>query len=94
MAFMRIVHPHVVTDTVLYDEVADATQIGTKHPLGLIMHAAGEIDGEWRVVEVWDSEKYAKRFDAQSLQPTLKAVTGKRAPLDAECLELHYLVTP
>jgi hypothetical protein len=91
---MRIVHPRVVLDAVMYDEVADEIQIGTKHPEGLIMHAAGQFDGEWRVVEVWESEDYAIQFDSESLQPTLKALTGKRAPVDAECTELHNLVTP
>jgi hypothetical protein len=95
MAFMRIVYPRIVTDAFMYNEFADEIQLATKHPEGLIMHAAGEFDGKWRVVEVWYSEEYAIQFDAERLQPAFKALTGKRAShLDAEYTELHNLITP
>ena len=95
MAFMRIVHPRVVTYVGIYDEVASQVQIATDHPEGLIMHAAGEFDGEWLIVEVWDSEQYALQFDAERVQPAIKAVTGTRPPSpQSSNSELHLLVTP
>jgi hypothetical protein len=95
MAFMRIVDPRVVTNVGLYDEVASEVQIATEHPEGLIMHAAGEFDDKWLVVEVWESEAYALQFDAERLQPAIKALTGTRAPAPRSSnSELHLLVTP
>jgi hypothetical protein len=67
--------------------------IDRRHPLGLIMHGAGEVEGRMQVAQMWDSEEYARRFDEELLEPVLQAVG---APLDAEItiFELEHLVTP
>ena len=77
----------------LYDEAVAMTDLEHDHPLGLIMHGACEVDGQVQVVQVWDSEEYALRFDAERLEPALAEIG---APLDSESsvCELRQLVTP
>jgi hypothetical protein len=77
----------------LYDEAVAMMDLEHDHPLGLIMHGACEVDGRVQVVQVWDSEEYALRFDAERLEPALAAIG---APLDSESslCELRQLVTP
>ena len=64
--------------------------------LTLIVHAAGEADGVWHIVEVWDSEAYADAFDRDVLVPAIEAATGRPPPGDAPVVsfDLHQLVTP
>jgi hypothetical protein len=40
---------------------------------GLLVHAAGEAEGGFRVVDVWESEEAARRF-GETLVPTLREV--------------------
>jgi hypothetical protein len=95
VAFIRIVQPPLLTAEV-YDAVSRELQLATEHPLGMISHAAG-VSGEcWQIVEIWDSEDYAQRFDRDRLVPAIEAVTGGPPPGDAPTVgyELHGLVTP
>jgi hypothetical protein len=80
----------------IYDAVTAELEIETEHPLGLISHAAGELDGVWQIVEVWESEDYADRFDRERLVPAIEAVTGSAPPGDAPTViyDLHQLITP
>jgi hypothetical protein len=95
MAFLRIVRPPLVTREV-YDAVTEQLDIVTAHPLGMISHAAGETAGSWQIVEVWESEEYARRFDRERLVPAIEAVTGSPPPGDAPTVGyvLHQLITP
>jgi hypothetical protein len=95
VAFMRIVRPPLVT-VAIYDAVTRELDIASNHPLGLISHAAGLADGCWQIVEIWESEEYAQRFDRERLAPAIEAVTGGPPPGGASTLgyELHQLVTP
>jgi len=40
---------------------------------GLLVHAAGEAPGGFRIVDVWESEEAARRF-GESLMPVLQEV--------------------
>ncbi len=95
MAFLRIVRPPLVTREV-YDAVTRELGLGTAHPLGLISHAAGESEGSWQIVEIWESEEYAERFDRERLVPAVERVTGSPPPGDAPAVgyTVHQLVTP
>jgi len=95
LAFIRIVRPQVLTADV-YDAVTAELDIAESHPLGLISHAAGMADDGFQIVEVWESEYYAQRFDVERLVPAIEAVTGSPPPGDAPTLgyELHQLITP
>jgi len=80
-------------DRGMYDTLRLELDIDHRHPLGLIMHGATEVNGLMRVAQIWESDWYAKRFDDEILAPALEAVG---APLDAEMAvyQLEHLVTP
>ena len=54
------------------------------------------MDGAWQIVEVWESEEYARRFDAERLEPAIEAVTGRRRSSEPPMVssQLHLLITP
>ena len=88
--------PLLTRDT--YDAVNEKVRIGADHPLGLLMHAAGEAEGVFQVIEVWASEEYAARYEEDRLIPALQEVVGDGAPTwntaTPLIFETHYLVTP
>jgi hypothetical protein len=94
MAIIRIARPVGMT-AAQYDAVADELHLATAHPLGLIAHAAGEVDGAWQIVQVWESEEYAKRYTEEQLLPALRATLGPDAKAPRTTIyELRELVTP
>lgn len=56
---------------------------------GLLVHAAGEAEGGFRVVDVWESEEAAGRF-GEALAPILREVGVEAKP---EMYPAHTLVT-
>ncbi|MGA4844102.1 hypothetical protein [Streptomyces sp. G45] len=57
---------------------------------GLISHAAGPVDGGWRVVDVWESEDALENF-AKILQPILADLgLGDAEP---QVIPAHNVVT-
>lgn len=76
-----------------YDAVAAIVDIEHKHPLGLIMHGATEVNGKMQVAEIWDSKEYARRFDQEHLWPAFEAV-GLQRDSEITIFELDHLVTP
>lgn len=91
MPILRIASRPVSRAT--YQAVIDRIDVEHKHPLGLIMHGAGEIDGQVQIAQVWDSVEYARRFEEDELQPALEAL-GVPADGVVTTMELHHLVTP
>lgn len=92
MTFMRMFdNPNVTQE--MYD--AASAQIGVtadNMPDGAVLHAAGAgPDGGWRVVEIWESEEAARRFDEERVEPVLRSVGIERpAP---QTWTLHRVVT-
>jgi hypothetical protein len=76
-----------------YDAVAAIVDIEHKHPLGLIMHGATEVNGKMQIAEVWDSREHARRFDEEHLWPAVEAA-GVRRTAEITIFELLRLVTP
>ncbi|MEA2225029.1 MAG: hypothetical protein QOE67_311 [Solirubrobacteraceae bacterium] len=96
MAILRIVQPPMVTKET-YDAVNAHLSVHTTPPEGLIMHSAGELDGTWQIVDVWESEQHAQRFDSERLGPAVEAVAGATAPTGpprTTVYELHNLLIP
>jgi len=95
MAIIRITRPPMLTA-----EMYDATQarIGTDAdpPEGLLMHSVGETDGTWQIIDVWESEQHAQRFDDERLGPAIREVVGDvpRTPIETTVYELHNLMLP
>lgn len=91
MTILRIINRGMDRET--YQAARDMLDIDRKHPLGLIMHGASEVDGTMQVAQIWDSEEYARRFDEELLGPVIQALRLSREPHVA-VFELEDLVTP
>jgi hypothetical protein len=85
-------------DRATYDAVNERVRIGADHPLGLLMHAAGEADGVFQIVEIWASEDYAERYETERLVPAIREVVGSGHatgdPAAVTIYDTHFLVTP
>ena len=58
---------------------------------GGVLHVAGPSPtGGWRVVEVWESEDAARKFDEETLLPLLQSVGVERP--EAQSWPVHNLV--
>ena len=65
-------------DKQAYDAVKEKVwQAGTEK--GLQFHAAGEADGGWRVIEVWESRDGLERFIREDLTSAFDHVSGGQA---------------
>lgn len=91
MAVLRLAKYRVSRE--VYDAVAAAMRLHTKHPLGLIMHGASEVDGEVQVAQVWEGADYAHSYERDILAPALEA-NGVSGAEQVTMIELHDLVTP
>jgi hypothetical protein len=75
-----------------YDAVSEQLGITAENiPEGGVLHVAGPSpNGGWRVVEVWESEDAARKFDEERVEPLLQQVGVERpAP---EVWQVHNLV--
>ena len=81
-----------------YERVQKAIGIADNPPEGLILHAAGEEDGRWRMVNVWESEAAFERFRDERLMPAVREAMGEAAiaagPPPEESFEVKNLVKP
>ena len=81
-----------------YEKVTQALNVDADPPPGLIVHAAGEVDGKWRSVDVWESEADYNRFREERLMPAVIQAMGEEAvaagPPPQESFEVKHLVTP
>ncbi|HET6735322.1 hypothetical protein [Mycobacterium sp.] len=59
---------------------------------GMKFHAAGEADGGWRVIEVWESRDGLERFIREDLSSAFDHVSGGQAgkPEPDAVFEVHY----
>ncbi len=95
MAIIRITRPPMVTAQ-MYDATQARIKVDENPPEGLLMHSAGEADGVWQIVDVWESEEHARRFDDERLGPAIRELVGDapRPPVDTMTYELHNLMLP
>jgi hypothetical protein len=79
-----------------YERVSKA--VGDEAPDGLIVHAAGEEEGKWLSVSVWESEEHANRFRDQRLMPAVTQALGEQAvaagPPPQEAFEAKHVIKP
>jgi hypothetical protein len=95
MAFVRIIRPPNVTSRE-YDAVNAQMGLEGNPPPGLLLHCAGEVEGAWQIIDVWESEEQARSFDEEQLGPAIEAVMGMRPPGPPPSTEyrLHTVVRP
>lgn len=62
--------------TPLYDGVQAEMDIANNPPEGLIFHWAGEVDGKWTVMDVWELREAYDRFREERLFPAIQSVSG------------------
>ena len=81
-----------------YEKVTQALNVDADPPAGLIVHAAGEVDGKWRSVDVWESEADYNRFREERLMPAVIQAMGEEAvaagPPPQESFEVKHLGIP
>ena len=62
--------------TQMYDGVQQEMDIVNDPPNGLIFHWAGDVDGKWTVMDVWESRDAYDRFREERLFPAIQKVSG------------------
>lgn len=99
MPVIRIVRPPMLTKEI-YDAVNAEAGVDSEPPEGLLIHTAGEVDGVFQVVDVWESPQAAERFDSERLGPAIAKVVGVEAsapPAGAPVpvvYDLHSVIQP
>jgi len=95
VAIVRIIRPQGTTRE-MYDAVGEKLKIDDDPPAGLIVHTAGEVDGSWQIVDVWESEEHAHRFETERLMPAITEIAGEGNPGAPErtVYEAHHVVRP
>jgi hypothetical protein len=95
MAYIRIFNPPNVTADV-YDRVNAEAGVDRDPPAGLLFHCAGEVDGQWQIVDAWEYEEHARRFDDERLGRAIESVMGMRppGPPPGAGYELHKVIRP
>jgi hypothetical protein len=95
VAIVRIIRPQGTTRE-MYDAVEAKINIDDEPPAGLIVHTAGEVDGVWQVVDVWESEEHGHDFETARLMPAIAEVAGGGTPGRPEMTvyEAHHVVRP
>jgi len=95
VAYIRITQPPNVTAETYEKVNAQLEAMGASPAPGMLVHAAGEVDGKWQIVDVWESEQQARQFYEGPLAQAIEAVAGM-TPSDAPhtAYELHTLVRP
>ena len=94
MAYIRITQPPNV-DADVYEKVNAELGIDSAPPPGLLLHCAGDADGTWQIVDVWDSGDQARQFYEGRLTQAIEAVIGMTPPdAPSTAYELHSVVKP
>jgi len=81
-----------------YERVSQAVGGDENPPEGLIVHAAGEENGKWRAVDVWESQAAYERFRDARLLPAVRQALGDEVanagPPPQESFEVKHIVKP
>src|SRR4051812_10021906 len=77
MALVVITVPPAPTDEAMYDAVN--VKLGDDWPDGMIVHTSGRNeDGEFQIIDVWESREAHDRFSQGRLWDAIKAVASER----------------
>ena len=93
MAWVEIQHSQQQTWD---DHQKVGAALGDEPPKGLIMRAAGEVDGRWKAVSIWESKEAHDRFVEERVIPALRATFGdeivEAGPPPAEWFEIKQMI--
>jgi hypothetical protein len=87
MAIGVIWHPPV--DKQQYEAIRDKVFPGAQDK-GLKFHAAGEADGGWRIVELWESRDGLERFIREDLARAFQERGEGAPPQPDSVFEIYY----
>ncbi len=94
MAWVQIQHAvHGTWD----DHEKVAAIIGDQKPDGLLLRAAGEVDGRWKAVSIWESKEAFERFAEERILPAVKEALGEEMPAGpppTEWFEAKHMIGP
>ena len=78
-----------------YDAISSQLRADQTPPEGLILHAAGPIDGGWGLIEFWDSRDAYDRFVGSRLGPAAQALGDRTftAPPDIKEFPVHNIIS-
>jgi hypothetical protein len=80
----------------MYEHVQRA--VGDAPIEGLIAHAAGEVDGKWQSISIWESREAWNRFREERLMPVVTEILGEAVatagPPPEEWFEVKHLIAP
>jgi len=62
-----------------YDQVNEEANVAPDPPRGLIFHSAGDVDGVFTIIDVWESTDDLERFRDERLLPAIEKVMGEEA---------------
>jgi len=94
MAWVQIQHAAQATWD---DHEKVGALIGDEKPAGLIVRAAGEVDGRWKAVSIWESKDAFDRFAETRILPAVKEALGDRmaaGPPPTEWFEAKRMMGP
>src|SRR5665811_2060756 len=76
-----------------YDAVMTKVRMADEPVEGLIFHSAGELEGRFQVLNVWESRENFDRFVADRLRPAQVAVMGEERVAALPDMEVCLLYT-
>jgi hypothetical protein len=94
MTWVQIQH---ATQATWDDHQKVAALIGDEKPEGLIVRAAGEVDGRWKAVSIWESQEAFERFAEKRILPAVREALGETmaaGPPPTEWFEAKHVVGP
>ena len=50
--------------------------LGDERPAGLILRAAGEVDGRWKAISIWESQEACDQFVQEQVIPAVRQIFG------------------
>ena len=83
-------------DAKMYDTMNERILAGGYFPAGLVLHAAGGVDGGWRIIELWESMEAfesarAERLD-RAAQEAIDALGEVPSGARISTFEVHNLL--
>ena len=83
-------------DATLYDAVLSKLDIENNPPAGMLVHTAGEVNGRWRIFDVWESRADFDRFFQERLGAAIQQAAQEQGreviPPEETQYELHNLI--